>query len=168
MIKSAYNYFSNSTNLESPKIGDILIPNMPQIALFLNKNLRGLIKGVGRKFSGGGGGPTEKKPKIGKKYQKIALFSLFQEGGEQKRPKNSKKMAKNSTFKPLSTILVPCMKFQRGGGTAPFCPPLPTPMGLRIWSVLGQAHKHSLAFGSYWTPPPDPSVSPPYYEFLTV
>jgi len=46
-------------------------------------------KGVGRKFSSGGA--TEKRPKISKKYRKIALFSLFQEGPTEKRPKNSKK-----------------------------------------------------------------------------
>jgi len=36
------------------------------------------------------GGATEKRPKISKKYRKIALFSLFQ-GAMEKRPKNSKK-----------------------------------------------------------------------------
>jgi len=39
----------------------------------------------------------------GKKYRKIALFSLFQGVPTEKRPKNI-------TFKPLSTIFVPCMK----------------------------------------------------------
>jgi len=35
-----------------------------------------MIKGVGRKFSRGGG-PTEKRPKISKKYRKIALLSIY-------------------------------------------------------------------------------------------
>jgi len=47
-------------------------------------------KGVGRKFFQRGA--RKKRPKISKKYRKIALFSLFQEGGAtEKRPKNSKK-----------------------------------------------------------------------------
>jgi len=45
------------------------------------------IKGVGRKFSRGGGA-TKKRPKISKKYQKIALFSLFQ--GEPTKRKTEK------------------------------------------------------------------------------
>jgi len=62
------------------------------------------------------GGQRKKRPKISKKYRKIALFSLFQgEGGAtEKRPKNS-------TFKPLSTMLVPCLKIQ-GRATAPSAP----------------------------------------------
>jgi len=55
------------------------------------------------------GRQRKKRPKISKKYRKIALFSYFQEG-KQKRPKNSKKRPKNSTFKPLSTIFVPSLK----------------------------------------------------------
>jgi len=71
------------------------------------------------------GGPTIKRPKISKKYRKIALFSLFQGGGQRKkRPKNSKKRPKNSAFKPLSTIFVPWLKIQEGH------PPLLTPMSL--------------------------------------
>jgi len=53
------------------------------------------VKGVGRKFSRGGGA-TEKIPKISKKYRKIALFSLFQRGG------NGKK-----TEKYFSTLSIP-------------------------------------------------------------
>jgi len=34
-----------------------------------------------------GGGATEKRPKINKKYRKMAQFSLFQEGPTEKRPK---------------------------------------------------------------------------------
>jgi len=82
-----------------------------------------LVKGVGRKFSRGGA--TEKITKISKKYRKIALFSLFQGGQRIKGRKIAKKRPKNSTFKPLSTIFVPCMKIQEGH--AP-CLPLPTPM----------------------------------------
>jgi len=49
-------------------------------------------------FSGGGGGGNGKKrPKISKKYRKVA-----------------KKPPKNSTFNPLSTIFVPCLKIHRG------------------------------------------------------
>jgi len=44
-------------------------------------------------------------------------------GGEQQK----KTRPKNSTFKPPSTLSVPCMKFQ--GGTAPPCPRLPTTIG---------------------------------------
>jgi len=36
-------------------------------------------------FSGGKRGATEKIPKISKKYRKIALFSLFQEGGGKRK-----------------------------------------------------------------------------------
>jgi len=66
--------------------------------------------------------PTKKRPKISKKYRKIALFNLFQGG------KATKKRPKNNTFKPLSTIFVPCLKIQGGPrspdpGHAP--PPLP-------------------------------------------
>jgi len=38
-----------------------------------------------------GGGPTEKRPKLSKKYRKIALFSLFQGGPTEKRLKKGKK-----------------------------------------------------------------------------
>jgi len=41
-------------------------------------------EGVGRKFSRRVG-PTEKRPKISKKYRKIALFSLFQAGPTEKK-----------------------------------------------------------------------------------
>jgi len=51
------------------------------------------------------GGPMEKRPKNSNKDRKIALLSLFQGGGER-----TEKRPKNSTFKPLSTIFVPCMK----------------------------------------------------------
>jgi len=48
-------------------------------------------------------------------------------GATEKRLKNSNlKRPKNSTFKPLSTIFVPCLKIQGGGGKRPL-PPLPTP-----------------------------------------
>jgi len=61
---------------------------------------------VGRKFSGGA---TKKRPKISKKYQKYHYLPLFKggEGATEKRPKTS-------TFKPLSTIFVPCLKIQGG------------------------------------------------------
>jgi len=49
-----------------------------------------------------GGGPTEKKPKISKKYRKIALFSLFQGGGQQK----DRKMAKDRKIAFLSLYLL--------------------------------------------------------------
>jgi len=40
-------------------------------------------KGVGRNFFRGEG--NGKRPKISKNYQKIALFSLFQGGGQRKK-----------------------------------------------------------------------------------
>jgi len=41
-----------------------------------------VCKGVGRKKIFQEGGPTEKRPKISKKYRNIALFAcLFQAGG---------------------------------------------------------------------------------------
>jgi len=43
------------------------------------------FKGVGRKFSGGEEGATEKRPKISKKYRKIVLFGAQRK----KRPKNN-------------------------------------------------------------------------------
>jgi len=48
-----------------------------------------ILKGVGRKFFKGGA--TKKKPKISKKYRKIALFSLFQGGREGATEKKAKK-----------------------------------------------------------------------------
>jgi len=53
---------------------------------------RVLTKGVGKKFSRGGG-QQKKRPKISKKYRKIAPFSLFL-GGTDKRPKIAKKAEK--------------------------------------------------------------------------
>jgi len=43
-----------------------------------------------------GGGQRKKRPKIIKKYRKIALFASSRDGGEltEKRPKNSKKRLK--------------------------------------------------------------------------
>jgi len=53
------------------------------LSLFTIKMRKHLIKGVGRKFSRGVG-PTEKRPKLSKKYRKIAKkaekiapFSLY-------------------------------------------------------------------------------------------
>jgi len=68
-------------------------------------------KGVGRKIPGG---RCQRK-----KDRKIALLSLFQRGATEKT-KNSKKIPKNSTIKPLSTISVLCMKIK--GVTAPLPP----------------------------------------------
>jgi len=44
------------------------------------------------------GGPTEKIPKINKKYRKIVLFSLFQGGGGGEMKKKIKKGFKNGFF----------------------------------------------------------------------
>jgi len=44
-----------------------------------------------------GGGATEKRPKISKIYQKISLFSLFQEGGWQR--KKDRKIAEKGAEK---------------------------------------------------------------------
>jgi len=70
-------------------------------------------KGIGRKISRGG---QQKTTKNLQKYRKIALFSLFQRGGNGKKTEKSQKRSKNSTFKPLSTrpIFVPCLKIQGG------------------------------------------------------
>jgi len=58
-------------------------------------------------------GANGKIPKINKKYRKIALFASPRgEGGNRKGPKNS-------TFKPLSTIFVPCLKIQGEGHGLP-------------------------------------------------
>jgi len=65
------------------------------------------------------GAPMEKRLKITKKYRKIALFSLFR--GSQQKKNEYQKQAENSTFKPLSTIFVPCMKIH-GRSTAPLPP----------------------------------------------
>jgi len=42
----------------------------------------------------GGGGATEKRPKISKKYRKIAIFSLFQGANGKKAEKIVKKAEK--------------------------------------------------------------------------
>jgi len=39
------------------------------------------------------GGQRKKRPKISKKYRKIALFSLFQRGANGKKAENKQKMA---------------------------------------------------------------------------
>jgi len=80
-------------------------------------------KGADRKFSRRGGA-NGKIPKVSKKYRKIALFSFFHGGATEKRPKNS-------CFKPLLTIFVPCLKIQ-GGGTWPS----PAPRCRRPWSSI--------------------------------
>jgi len=52
------------------------------------KTLKVGIRSQGRRqkiFRGGGGGTTEKIPKISKKYRKIALFNLFQVGATGKK-----------------------------------------------------------------------------------
>jgi len=60
------------------------------------------------------GGNGKKGQKFSKKYRKIALFSLFQGGQRKKKTKKKQKRPKNSTFKPLLTIFVPCLKIHRG------------------------------------------------------
>jgi len=71
------------------------------------------VKGAVGSFQGGGG--NENISNICKKYRKIALFSLFQ-GGQQKKTEKQQKKAENITFKPLSTIFVPCLKIQGAHG----------------------------------------------------
>jgi len=63
---------------------------------------------VGRKIFRGRG--DEKNSKNSKNDRERALLGLFQ--GEGERPKNSKKIPKNSTIKLLS--IVPCIKIQGG------------------------------------------------------
>jgi len=95
------------------------------------KKVRLTSKGVGKKISKGGRA-TEKRSINSKKIPENSNIKPLsgEEGGAltENRPKNSKKKTttKNSTFKPLCTIIVPCMKIQ-GRNTAP-CPPLPTSM----------------------------------------
>jgi len=52
-----------------------------------------------------------------KKKRKVALLSLFQ-GGNGKRPKNSKKKLKNSTFK----LIYICIVYDNPGATTPSLP----------------------------------------------
>jgi len=59
-----------------------------------------VIKGVGRKISGGGGGGK-------RKYRKNSTIKSLPGGGQ-----------RNSTIKPLSTISLPCTKIQ---GARPPC-----------------------------------------------
>jgi len=73
-------------------------------------------------------GPTEKRPKNSKKNTKISTIRPLpggEEAKEKKRLKNSKKDRASIYF--ICTN-VPCMKIQGGGGTAPSCSSLPTPM----------------------------------------
>jgi len=102
------------------------VPNVPQkpfqkIHKRLKKgkeihriNITTASKGVGRKISRGGWGETKKIPKI-------ALLSIFQGGGEatEKKYRKLAKNTENSTFKPLSTIFVACMKIQRSHAPLP-------------------------------------------------
>jgi len=81
-------------------------------------------KGVGRKFSRVG--QRKKIPKIGKKYQKIAVFILFQGGKRKKTPK----IAKNSTFKPLYLLYLYHVWKSR---ETPMVVPAPLPSGGPKW-----------------------------------
>jgi len=61
----------------------------------------GVTKGVSRKFS------------RGVKDRKIALLSLFLEGGgQQKKDRKITKKAENSAIKPLFITSVPCIKIK--------------------------------------------------------
>jgi len=77
------------------------------------------------------GGPTEKRPKIGKKYRKIVLFSLFQ-GSQRKKDwtiaKKGRKIALLSLY-----LLYLCYVWKSMGGPRP---PLPTPMPWGAYSNL--------------------------------
>jgi len=48
----------------------------------------------------------------GKKTKNQHYLASFRDGGQQKDRKIAKKKAEKSTFKPLSTIFVPCLKIQ--------------------------------------------------------
>jgi len=78
-----------------------------------------------------GRGANGKKTESKQKCRKIALFVSSREPTE-KRPKNSKKGRKNSTFKPLFTIFVPCLKIQ-GGATFPPAPCCRRPWPTGVW-----------------------------------
>jgi len=74
--------YYDKTSLEKVK-------TIKYLVCFLMKTSTGADKGVGRKFFRWGNG---KRPKISKKYRKIALFAFFRwRGQRKKRPKNSKK-----------------------------------------------------------------------------
>jgi len=51
----------------------------------LDKALNGIASTQGRRQKIFRWGSTKKIPKISKKYRKIALFSLFQKGGNEKK-----------------------------------------------------------------------------------
>jgi len=71
-----------------------------------------MAKGVGRKISRGGGATK-------KKDRKISTIKLLPGRGQRKKDPQVEKTPKNSTFKPLYTILVPCMKIQGDHGHLP-------------------------------------------------
>jgi len=78
-------------------------------------------KGVGRNFSRRG--QRKKYQKLAKNTEKWHYLASSSGGGAtDKKAKKYQKRPKNSTFKPLSTIFVPCMKIHGGGGTAPMLP----------------------------------------------
>jgi len=84
------------------------------------------------KFSGGGGGATEKRPKNSKKDRKIALLSLFQgEGGNGKNDRKIAKKDRKIALLSLYLLYVPCMKIDTWYGFSTAWPAmalLPTPM----------------------------------------
>jgi len=64
----------------------------------------------------------EKRPKISKKYRKIALFSLFEGAGNGKKTENSKKGRKIALLGLYLLYLYHVWK-SRGGGARPTSAP---------------------------------------------
>jgi len=68
----------------------------------VNKNINTGTQGGWQKiFQGRRVGTTKKRLKISKKYRKMALFSLFLEGGLRKKDRKIAKKIEKSTIKPL-------------------------------------------------------------------
>jgi len=83
-----------------------------------------LTRASAENFSGEANGKKDRK--LAKSTKKIALFSLFQGGGNEKRPKNS-------TFKPASIYYI-CTMFENSGGARPG--------GARRGGGAADAHAH--------------------------
>jgi len=99
-----------------------------QRSLEMSPRPLGECKGVGRKFFRGGA--TEKRPKNSKKRPKIALLSLFQGKGGQR--KNGRKIAKKAEKQHyLSSIYYICTMYENPGGHGP----LPTLMSVCMTSA---------------------------------
>jgi len=77
----------------------------------------------------------KKRPKISKKYRKIALFSLFQEGGGATKKKDRKIAKKGRKISLLSLYLLYLYHVWKSRGRG-HGPSLPTPMVARDVKVI--------------------------------